>query len=199
MSLEEIIKHIAAGGSQQNQALQALYRQKAAEFKRYYRFKGVHPDAVEDVLQDTFVKIFKSAAAYHGKGGNAEHSAAAWLNEIRFTCMQDYFDKHNRWAKQSTPYEETEHQGQLEALGADVAAESAATQAVNECIAAGLENFAAEYPDRYSVLMSQLDGEDIASISNRIGRTVAAAKTYLYECRKKLAPFIAHCTELLPT
>lgn len=198
MSLEEIIKHIATGGDLQNQALHALYRLKAVEFKRYFLFKGVQPDAVEDVLQDTFVKIFKSAKAYHGKGGNADNSAAAWLHQIRFTCMQDYFDKHNRWAKQATPYEEAEHQSRLEAIGADAAANSAITQSVNECVAAGLEDFAAEHPHRYDALMAVLDGEEIASLATRIGRTVAATKEYLSQCRKKLAPFIAHCTELLP-
>ena len=197
MTLEEIIKNIAAG-KLQDQALQALYTQKAAEFKRYFLFKGVHPDAVEDVLQDTFVKIFKSANSYHGRGGYSDFSAAAWLNEIRFTCMQDYFEKQNRLRQEATPYDEAEHQQQLEASRSADDKESRATQAVNECIAAGLEDFAADYPDRYEVLMAQLDGEDIASIGSRIGRTVSATKEYLSQCRKKLAPFIEHCKDLLP-
>lgn len=198
MTLEELLKQIAAGGKQQNNALQVLYRLKAAEFKRHFLYKGVHPDAVEDVLQDTFVKIFKSAGSYHGKGGFSDYSAAAWLNEVRFTCMQDHFEKQNRFSKESTPFDESEHQTELEATSAAAAAHSAATQSVNECIAAGLEDFAAEQPDRYNVLMAQLDGEDIASIGTRIGRTVAATKEYLSQCRKKLAPFIEHCTALLP-
>lgn len=198
MTLEEILKQIAGGGGKQNEALRALYRLKAAEFKRFFLFKGVHADAVEDVLQDIFVKIFKSAGAYHGKGGHSDFSAAAWLNEIRFTCMQDHFDKQNRYRNEATPYEETKHQQSLEAARSQEAAESKTTQAVNECIAVGLEDFAAEYPDRYDVLMAQLDGEDIASIGSRLGRTAAATKEYLSQCRKKLAPFIEHCKELLP-
>lgn len=197
MTLEEIIKNIAAG-KLQDQALQALYTQKAAEFKHYFLRKGVHRDAVEDVLQDTFVKIFKSAKSYHGLGGYSDVSAAAWLKEIKFTCMQDYFEKQNRLRQEATPYDEAEHQQQLEASRSADDKESRATQAVNECIAAGLEDFAADYPDRYEVLMAQLDGEDIASIGNRIGRTVAATKEYLSQCRKKLAPFIEHCKDLLP-
>jgi RNA polymerase sigma-70 factor (ECF subfamily) len=197
MTLEEILKNIASG-KMQNQALQLLYKLKAAEFKRYFSYKGVHPDALEDVLQEAFVKIFKYAGSYHGQGGFSDFSAAAWLNEIRFTCMQDHFEKQNRRRSESTSYDEAEHQQDLEITRSADAADSNATQVVNECITEGLEDFAAEYPDRYDVLMAQLDGEDITSIGKRIGRTVAATKEYLSQCRKKLSPFIEHCKHLLP-
>ena len=63
MTSEEILKHICASGRGQSQALKALYTAKAAGFKRWFVHKGVHPDAAEDVLQDTIVKIFKNAHA----------------------------------------------------------------------------------------------------------------------------------------
>jgi RNA polymerase sigma-70 factor (ECF subfamily) len=203
MTPEEILKKISAGGREQNEALRALYQTKAAAFKRWFLHKGVHPGAVEDVLQDTIVKIFKSAGSYHGQGGFSDSSASAWMHTIAFSCMHDHFEKSNRIKKGESSYDElpdtskieTDHMLQDRAFDAT---QSAATQSVNECIAAGLEDFAAEQPDRYAVLMAQLDGEDIASIGNRIGRTVAAAKEYLSQCRKKLAPFIEHCTPLLP-
>lgn len=203
MRPEEILKKISAGGADQNEALRALYQTKATEFKRWYLHKGVHSGAVEDVLQDTIVKIFKSAGSYHGQGGFSDSSASAWMHTIAFSCMQDYFEKVNRIQQHQSSYDElpdpskieTDHVLQDRAYNA---ASSASTQSVNECIAAGLEDFAAEQPDRYTVLMAQLDGEDIASIGNRIGRTVAATKEYLSQCRKKLAPFIEHCTPLLP-
>ena len=198
MNLEEILKNITTSGRAQNEALMALYRLKGAEFKRYFLHKGVNTSSVEDVLQETFVKIFKSASNYQGKGGYGEGSAAAWLHTIAFSCMQDYFEKTNRIKNESTPYDEVEHQGQLEQVRAAEQMESKATLDVNECISTGLENFAAEHPDRYQVLMSQLDGEDISSIGRRIGRSLAATKEYLSQCRKKLAPYIEHCTELLP-
>lgn len=203
MTPEEILKKISDGGRAQNEALSVLYQTKAAAFKRWFLHKGVHPGALEDVLQDTIVKIFKNAGSYHGQGGFSDSSASAWMHTIAFSCMQDHFEKSNRIKKGESSYDdlpdpskiETDHMLQDRA---HEAAQSAATQAVNECIAAGLEDFAAEQSDRYDVLMAQLDGEDIASIGNRIGRTIAATKEYLSQCRKKLAPFIAHCTPLLP-
>lgn len=203
MTPEQIIKQISAGGKAQNEALKALYQTKAATFKRYFLHKGIHPNAVEDVLQDAIVKIFKNAGSYHGQGGFSDSSASAWMNTIASNCMHDHFDKVNRIQRNESSYDEQpdpsliETERSLQDRAYD-AAQSAATQSVNECISAGLEDFAAEWPDRYAVLMAQLDGEDIASIGNRIGRTVAATKEFLSQCRKKLAPFIAHCTPLLP-
>jgi len=203
MTPEQILKQICAGGRAQNEALQALYQTKAATFKRHFLYKGIHPNAVEDVLQDTMVKIFKNASSYHGQGGYSDSSASAWMNTIAANCMNDHFDKVNRINRNESTYDDLPDPSMIEtdSLMQDRAydsAQSAASQAVNECMAAGLEDFATEFPDRYDVLMAQLDGEDIASIGNRIGRTVAATKEYLSQCRKKLTPFIAHCTQLLP-
>ncbi len=202
MTPEEILKQIA-GGRAQNEALRELYQTKAAAFKRWFLHKGVHPSAVEDVLQDTIVKIFKSASTYHGQGGHSDASANAWMQTVATSCMQDHFEKANRFKQHHTTYDDLPDPSKVESDDskrdrAHDVAHSADTQLVNECIAYGLEDFAAEQPDRYEVLMAQLDGEDIASIGNRIGRTVAATKEYLSQCRKKLAPFIEHCTALLP-
>jgi DNA-directed RNA polymerase specialized sigma24 family protein len=211
MTPEEILKNICAGGRLQNDALHALYQTKGAAFKRYFAHKGVHPDALKDVLQDTIVKIFKNAESYHGHGGYGDSSASAWMQTIAFSCMQDHFKKANRKAVEQTPVETLDDSGEIasgmeqrdarkRAIEADLfkKTQSADTQATAECVAAGLEDFAAEYPDRYTVLMAQMDGERIESIANRRGRTTAATKEYLSQCRKKVTSFIAHCYPLLP-
>jgi DNA-directed RNA polymerase specialized sigma24 family protein len=52
-------------------------------------------------------------------------------------------------------------------------------------------------PERAYALTLQMEGASIAEISERLGRSLAAAKEYLSQCRKKVQPFVAHCTELL--
>jgi len=220
MNLEEILKKIPLGGRTQHDAFRALHKLKYAEFKRFFLHKGVSPGHVEDVIQETFIKIFKSASGYKGTGGFGDGSAEGWLKTIRFSCMNDHFEKINRLKNESIPYDELEHSSKVENLRSQEHSglnhlhkvgmteietlrsrehkESKSVQDVNECMSAGLEDFAAEHPDRYQVLMSQLDGEDISSIGRRIGRSLAATKEYLSQCRKKLAPYIEHCTELLP-
>ena len=68
---------------------------------------------------------------------------------------------------------------------------------IDLCISNGIEDFNSEYPDRAEVLIMQMDGESIESISRRIGRTVAATKEYLSQCRIKLKPFIVNCHQLI--
>lgn len=70
---------------------------------------------------------------------------------------------------------------------------------IDICMSNGIVDFCAEYPDRSQVLMMQMDGESIDSISRRRGRTVAATKEYLSQCRIKLKPFIEHCRLLIAT
>ena len=68
---------------------------------------------------------------------------------------------------------------------------------MDECVSAGLEKFNRAEPERAMVLMLQMDGLSIDEIGLRIGRTMAATKEYLSQCKKKIQPFIAHCTDLL--
>ena len=42
-----------------------------------------------------------------------------------------------------------------------------------------------------------MDGFSIEEIGLQIGRTVAATKEFLSQCRKKLKPYVAHCQDLL--
>lgn len=198
MTEEEILKQICAGGKPQEVALRALYQAKAAEFKRYFVHKGVRPDAADDVMQETVVKIFKNAAAYRGDGTFSNNSANAWMWTIARNCMNDHLGKSLGASKTETTVDD-EHWADLMQTVPDAdIQDSTATQKVNQCIALGLEDFAAQEPDRARVLMMQLDGEDIISIGKRIGRTMAATKEYLSQCRKKVAPYIAHCKVLLP-
>jgi RNA polymerase sigma-70 factor (ECF subfamily) len=68
---------------------------------------------------------------------------------------------------------------------------------VDQCVADGLEQFAMEMPDRAVALNLYLEGASMEDISVQIGRSVSATKEYLSQCRKKIKPYIAHCTENL--
>ena len=71
------------------------------------------------------------------------------------------------------------------------------TASVDECVAVGLSDFCKLEPERALVLMLQMDGFSVDEISLRIGRSMAATKEYLSQCKKKIQPFIVNCTDLL--
>lgn len=192
-----MINAIKSGGRQQEFALQALYR-KATEFRRHFLYKGLSVQVADDLLQETIVKIFRSASSYSGGGGFGDSSANSWMWTIAKNVMNDHLrakktdavsidDEDLSEASRSALEVELANKNPLGMVG----------QTAQDCVSRGLEEFAAAHPDRHRALEMQLDGEEIASIGRRIGRTVAAAKEFLSQSKKKLAPFIEHCTELL--
>jgi RNA polymerase sigma-70 factor (ECF subfamily) len=52
-------------------------------------------------------------------------------------------------------------------------------------------------PERALALNLYLEGTSMDEIAMQIGRSAAATKEYLSQCRKKIKPYIAHCTEQL--
>lgn len=198
MKEEEIIRAIAAGGKQQEVALKALYR-KAAEFRRYFTYRmGLPLHIAEDLVQETIVKIFKAAPTYSGGEGFGDNSANAWLWQLARNCCLDFIRRNQ---SSEVPMEQDEGMLDFTPMWAGSIEQSVdhgqRSIHADECVLRGLEEFAANFPDRALVLEMQMDGESIDSIARRIDRTVGATKEFLSQCKKKLAPFINHCLPLL--
>ncbi|MDD2810326.1 RNA polymerase sigma factor [Rhodoferax sp.] len=204
MNEEEMIISIKSGGRQQELALVALYR-KAAEFRRHYQHKGLSHQLSEDLVQETILKIFKSASSFTGSGGFGDGSVNSWMWTIAKNVMNDHlramFDSHRvkKYDEVSLDDDQMSDVSRFE-LEAELAKKNphgSNAQSARDCVSKGIEEFAAEHPDRAKALEMQLDGEDIASIARRIGRSVAASKEFLSQCKKKLSPYIEHCRPLL--
>lgn len=197
MTEEEMINAIKSSGRNQELALRALYR-KGAEFRRHFVYKGLSHQFAEDLVQETIIRIFRGAANYSGGKGFGDSSANSWMWTIAKNVMNDYFrSKKNNEISIDDDSMSTASKLALEVELASKNPHASFDQTARDCVANGIEDLAAEFPDRAKALEMQMDGEDIASIARRIGRTVAAAKEYLSQCKKKLAPFIEHCTPLL--
>ena len=105
------------------------------------------------------------------------------LGECQVSIDDDGIDEHSQHALHEELAKQNPH--------------GARAETPQECVERGLDVFAAEHPDRARALEMQMDGEDVASIARRIGRTVSAAKEYLSQCKKKLAPYVEPCLGLL--
>jgi RNA polymerase sigma factor (sigma-70 family) len=197
MNDEEIITAIKSTGRTQEIALQALYR-KAAGFRRHFQSKGLSHQLVDDLVQETIVNIFRGAAKYSGGNGFGDASASAWMWAIARNVMNEHF-RSKKMHELDIDDDSMSDAARL-ALEVELASKNPhafVDQTAQDCVSKGMEDFSAEFPDRAQALEMQLDGEDIASIARRIGRSAAAAKEYLSQCKKKLTPFIEHCTGLL--
>lgn len=192
-----MIQALVSGGRHRDGALRALYA-KGAEFRRFFVFKGLSPQEAEDLLQDCIIKIFRNAAQYKGSGGFGDGSANAWMWNIARNGLTDHY--RTRRAGMVSIDNEAMSATEKHALEAEMSTHNPHTAhpaSAEECVARGIEVFAAEQPDRARALEMQMDGQDINSIASHIGRTLAATKEYLSQCKKKLAPYIQHCRALL--
>lgn len=192
MTEDDIIKLIRAGGKAMDAGVKALYQSTAQHLLRFFVYRGASGDEAKDILQETMVKIVKGAATYSGEG-----AAKAWVWQIARNCLADYQRKKFTLLGHEEAVNEAEW-AVMENTTADPNAHAEACgQTVDECVDGGLKIFRANEPDRAHVLMLQMDGVSIEDIGFQIGRTVAATKEYLSQCRKKIQPYLAHCAGLL--
>lgn len=68
MAEDEIIESICKGGKALDAAVRALYGSAAQPMLRYFVYRGgISSDEAEDALQETFIKIVRSAASFSGR------------------------------------------------------------------------------------------------------------------------------------
>lgn len=189
---EEIIKLIRSGGKPQDAGVKALYQSAGQHMLRFFVHRGLSGDDAKDVLQDTFVNIVRGSAGFTGEG-----TAKSWIWQIARNCLTNYLRKTLSLQAHETVFDGEEWRQIEETTPDSAAAACPAGMSVEQCVSEGLAVFAGQKPDRAYVLTLQMEGASIIDIGAQIGRTAAATKAYISQCKKKLQPFIAHCTELL--
>lgn len=192
MTEEEIIMMIRTGGAAMDSGVKALYQLVAQPMLRFFVYQGVSGDDAKDVLQETFVKIIRNVDSFGGDG-----KAKAWIWQVGRNCLIDHQRKLGSLSNHETAVND-EQWGRLEeTTPAPATANLLPSESVDKCVADGLGTFSNREPERAYVLTLQMEGLSIDEIGQRIGRTVAATKQYLSQCKKKIQPFIAHCTDYL--
>lgn len=190
MTDEEILAGICHGGMRRDAAVKALYQGHAQTMLRFFVHQGVSADDAKDILQDTVVKIVRCADSFRGTG-----AARAWLWQIARNCLLDFHASRARQAGREVAMDTAQWDSLADSAPAPLAC--AAGQTVDACVASGLSTFAQQMPERAHALALQMDGQGIEAIGLQIGRSAAATREYLSQCRKKIQPFIAHCADLL--
>jgi RNA polymerase sigma factor (sigma-70 family) len=192
MTEEEIIMMIRTGGKAMDAGVKALYQLVAQPMLRFFVYKGVSSDDAKDVLQETIVKIVRSADSFGGSG-----TANSWIWQVARNCLIDHQRKLGGLGKHETAVNDEQWARLEETTPAPAMSTVASRDSVDKCVADGLSTFSNREPERAYVLTLQMEGMSIDKIGQRIGRTVAATKEYLSQCKKKIQPFIIHCTDYL--
>ena len=189
MTEEDIIMNIRRGGKALDAGVKALYQSVAQPMLRFFVYQGVSGDDAQDVLQEALVNIVRKAESFDGKG-----TAKAWMWQVARNCLIDRQRTLSSRGQHETAMNDEQWARIEETTPAPVVAP---VGAIDQCVGDGLSLFTKREPERAYVLTLQMEGLSVAEISERIGRTVAATKQYLSQCRIKIQPFIAHCTQHL--
>ncbi|MGV0961066.1 MAG: RNA polymerase sigma factor [Limnohabitans sp.] len=192
MTEEEIITMIRAGGKAMDAGVKALYQCVAQPMLRFFVYQGVSGDDAKDVLQETIVKIIRSADSFGGTG-----TAKAWIWQVARNCLIDHQRKLGTMGRHEVAVNDEQWARLEETTVAPASSAISSADSVDKCVAEGLSTFSNREPERAYVLTLQMEGLSIEEIGHRIGRTVGATKEYLSQCKKKIQPFIAHCTDYL--
>ena len=68
--------------------------------------------------------------------------------------------------------------------------------AIQACVRKGMKEFQTVAPQRYLAILLSVQGWSTEDIAKAIGRTASATRVFLFECRKKVAPYVSPCWEL---
>jgi RNA polymerase sigma factor (sigma-70 family) len=188
---KEVIFHKFVDGSviEKNSAIQLIYEefQPVMYKKLRYQYHKLSEDEAQDIVQDAFLKL----ATTSSKPKSAE-SLVSWVISIAENTALDLFKRAYKEYEIPLPEEldviDDESPGSLR--------NTLATEFdVQDCVSKGLIIFSHKFPQSATAISMSLDNMAIVEIAEVIFRTEAATKQFIYESKKKLAPYIEHCLE----
>jgi len=197
MKAEDIIEHIRQGRKEAGgRGLMDTFKRPMT---RFFCGQGISAEDAEEVFWDTAMTIVFKIDQYKHEG-----KAEAWFWQIARNKLIDFQRKIRRQerlrdrpsSRESNDKEQSDEWKWIEE-NIPAPAQLIQEERVDHCVEQGFIQFQLVEPERAKVLYLQLEGHSIEKIAAEIGRSVGASKEYLSQCRKKLAPYIQQCTELL--
>ena len=192
VELNSLFKDLSGGVAAKSRAVGSIYSKLSPILfkKMRYRYRALSESDVHDILQDAFLKIYSSKSL-----PKSAEAIPSWVFVIVENAALDLFRK--AYKKNELNWPQDSEGNSLEEIDvADQAcsiASSHLNREVEDCVSKGMAKFSRLHPERELAISMSLDGSSIAEIAGVFRRTDAAMKQYIYESKKKLAPFIEHC------
>lgn len=185
VSDDRLIVAVALGGDQAERAVENLFSRFAGAFKGRAIRRGMGEADADDVVQDAFVKIVKSAAGFEPKG-----EGGAWLWCVFNSVLADAQRKRQR-APVFEDYDTVPE-------GVDVQSDGSCKLDFQDCVKTQMDAFGVAWPEGLQVILwSAAHGMKTRQIAQIIQRSDGATREYLSQVRKKFKSFVEHCNELL--
>lgn len=184
----ESLRLIAIGGKLAEQGMEQLFKLYASRIKAFFRRHRMSDEEAADLLQETFIKVYRSADKFQGSS-----KVSTWIWTIARNCMLD----HLRSKKNHESLDELLENGDsIEALV--IQQDNPDQGHMQDCVQRGFIAFANSFPDRaHAMRLAAFEGWDMEELAQFLSRTPAATREYISQCRKKLSPFLENCRDWL--
>lgn len=185
------------GGQAMEQALLALDRTFFALLYRECARSLRDPDAARDLVQDTFVKIWRRCGTFHG-----ESELLPWIRAIQRHAILDWLRKRRPEVPMDTLGGELAPE--VAQRIADLSAQSLATppdelrrSELHACFQRCWQRFEGAAPD-HAAVMSWIveDGLTHEQIGELLERTPGATREFISQCRKRARQHFSEWYEL---
>ena len=181
----QIISMISEGGTKAEEGFRILYAQYAQLIMYRLRTFGVRAEDLDDIFQETCLKIIKAAKTYNGG------SMTAWLTTIAKNTAQDLIFRKQKAVSETIEFEETNFQNPSNIEDDFIDYE------FQKCMKYAIRDFKVNEPSRCFALELQKDGASIEEISVLIERTTSATKEFISQSKRKLKPYLQTCFEMI--
>lgn len=153
---------------------EVLWERFSSDLAAWFGRRGASPDAAEDLLQETFLRL-------HDRGETLadEHRVAGWVQRVARNVWIDHLRRaHGRATEDELP-----DRGEEE------------LDDVQGTVAGWLAGFVAEPPEPYreAVELAELQGLPQAQVAERTGLSLSGAKSRVQRGRAKLREALLRC------
>lgn len=155
--------------------LSAIWDEHKAQLRGYIGKRVRDPDALDDILQDVFVKAHDNLHTLKSR-----ESVAAWLFRIASNAIADHYRARKPWVE--LPDELEQPQPERNPIGE---------------LAACLRPFIAELPEIYraALTLSEIEGLPQKEVAARLGISLSGAKSRVQRGREKLLQRLSDCCD----
>ncbi len=171
-------------------ATRELDRRNRSRFQRFFLRNRLAEAEAEDLVQETFLKVFRSACQFEGRNGS---KASTWLQHVSRSILVSYL----RWKQanhKETPFsvwqpQDNPDEFSLDDLIASMAPETMTYQPIDETwdlATKALHAYECLWPDRAIALRMIIEGETYEAIEIVVKKRGANARQYISECREKM-------------
>ncbi len=153
-----------------------LWQEQRSRLRGYIARRVRESDAVDDILQDVFLKAHAYLHTVKAHG-----SLSAWLYRIAVNAIADHY-------RSQRPAED---------LPEELAAPEAERDYVAE-LAACLQPLIADLPETYrtALVLSEIEGLPQKQVAERLGLSLSGAKSRVQRGREKLRQRLTDCCEI---